>query len=331
MNRPPQEFKRVPVEKLRLFASECLRTAGLRTDHAEQLAQLLTNNDLRGVRSHGSLQLHSYCTGLSQGTVNPNPQPKVVKETGAAVLVDGDGGLGYAPMMEATELALEKAKDNGIALGATCHIAHYGSAGHYVRRAVDDGFIAYSVQGHGANFDYEEVKKKQSAGYWGNPPFCFGLPAGDEPAMIVDGGTTLMADSTDPVLQELTPAAFFKSMGLTAVSMALGGVFVGMDGRDQISGSTIWPSANMGGMIFLFDVGLFVPSQDFRSGVDGLVRGVRETMDPVKGFDEALLPGTIEFRKEKEYKRDGIPMGTEDIKGLDKLAAELGLSCLSQR
>ena len=120
-------------------------------------------------------------------------------------------------------------------------------------------------------------------------------------------------------------------MGLTAVSMALGGVFVGMDGRDQISGSTIWPSGNMGGMIFLFDAGLFVPSQDFRSGVDGLVRGVRETMDPVKGFDEALLPGTIEFRKEKEYKRDGIPMGTEDIKGLDKLAAELGLSCLSQR
>ena len=44
MNRPPQESKRISeVQRLRDFAGACFKAAGLREDHAEQLAQLLTN------------------------------------------------------------------------------------------------------------------------------------------------------------------------------------------------------------------------------------------------------------------------------------------------
>ena len=54
MNRPPAKFKRVPVAALRSFTAACLKAAGLRSDHADQLAELLSNSDLRGVRSHGT-------------------------------------------------------------------------------------------------------------------------------------------------------------------------------------------------------------------------------------------------------------------------------------
>ena len=48
--------------------------------------------------------------------------------------------------MLATEKAIEKAKQKGIAVGACCHIGHYGSAGHYVRRAMEEACTAFSVQ-----------------------------------------------------------------------------------------------------------------------------------------------------------------------------------------
>ena len=51
MNRPPEEFVRVPADAMRQFACTCLEAAGLKVEHARQLAGLLVNSDLRGVRS----------------------------------------------------------------------------------------------------------------------------------------------------------------------------------------------------------------------------------------------------------------------------------------
>lgn len=39
-------------------------------------------------------------------------------------------------------------------------------------------------------------------------------------------------------------------------------------------------------------------------------------------YDEATLPGTIEFRKEQEYRRDGIPV---DLGQLEKDGQEFGV------
>ena len=55
------------------------------------------------------------------------------------------------------------------------------------------------------------------------------------------------------------------------------------------------------------------------------MRGVRETMAPVRGYDEASLPGTPEFRKEQEYGRDGVVLGAEDAEQLRQTAVAFGV------
>lgn len=85
------------------------------------------------------------------------------------------------------------------------------------------------------------------------------------------------------------------------------------------------PEASLGGLILVVDTGLFVPEREFRAGIDNLVRGVRETMAPLRGYEEATLPGTIEFRQEREHARTGAPVGVEDLEQLDHLAEELGI------
>ena len=329
MNLPPGKFKRISAERLREFSGDCLKAAGMKPDHAEQMAVLLTNGDLRGVRSHGTRQVPGYCRNLRDDMVNPDPDIRVVKETDTSVLIDGDGGLGYAPMMMATDQAIEKVRDRGLAAGAVCHIGHYGSAGHYVRRAMEEGCFAFSVQGAHPAFGGVGGDQRPSSAYWGNPPMCFGLPGEEEPPLVMDGGTTLMADYQGEELQELIPAAFFKSIGLTGVSTALGGAFVGMNNPRAAEVADRWPAAQSGGMILVVDIGLFSPSREFRQGVDHLVRGVRETMAPVRGYDEATVPGTIEHRKEREYRHDGVPVGLEDLELLNQTAADLDLPPLA--
>ena len=328
MNSPPQDFTTIDAQRLRDFSADCLRGSGLRPDHVDQIAGLLVDSDLRGVRSHGVRLLTGYVRFLGNGDYNPSPEIRILHETDTAVLLHGDGGLGYVPMMMATEAAITKARRHGMASGAVCRIGHYGAAGHYVRRAVDAGFFAFSVQG--AHPDFERKRDlRLPAAYWGNPPFCFGLPAGDEPAVILDGGTTLVADCRDEDLQERIPAVFFKSMGLTAVATALGGAFVGMSATEASSDTDPWKGGRAGGWIFVVDIGLHVPPQEFRAGVDHLVRGVRDTMSPVCGYDRADLPGAIEARLEQEYRRSGIPVGAEDVAQLNEAAATLGIPPLT--
>ncbi len=331
MNRPPEQFKRLDAAHLRDFAARCLKAAGLCADHAEQLAQLLTNSDLRGVCSHGTRALGGYCNSLRQGYINPNPNVAVLQETDVMVQVDGDGGLGYAPMMLATEMAVTKAKEKGMAAAAAVHIGHYGSAGHYVRRAMQDGCTAFSVQGsHPDYFGEGGGNKGQQAAYWGNPPLCFGLPSQDEPPFVHDVATCIMADyqrgEEYDALQEMIPAAFFKSMGYTGVGIALGGPFVGTNNARARDVTARWSGVRQGGLIVVMDIGLFAPPEEFRTGVDNLVRGVRETMIPVRGYDEATLPGTIEYRKEREYGRDGVPVGLEDVENLEDVGRIFGVT-----
>ena len=204
---------------MRSFTADCLKAAGLRADHADQLAELLSNSDLRGVRSHGTRAMVGYCGGLRDGTVNPNPDLRALQDTETTVLIDGDGGLGYAPMMLATEKAIEKAKQHKVALGAACHLGHYGSAGHYVRRAMQEGCCAFSVQGHHPNYFGEGGGNKgQQSAYWGNPPLCFGFPSEEEPPLVLDAATCILADyHRRPGIRRFTgtdPAGFLQVDGL---------------------------------------------------------------------------------------------------------------------
>lgn len=331
MNRPAEQSRPVDAGQLRAFSNECLQAAGLRRDHAELLAELLTDSDLRGVRSHGNRAMPRYCRSLQEGRTNPDPDLRVLLETEAAILVSGDGGLGYAPMMQATEAAIDKARARGVAIGATCHHGHYGSAGHYVRRAMATGCTAFSVQGsHPGKFGEGGGNPGKQAAFWGNPPICFGLPGAQEPPLILDAATCILADyQRGPefdALQSLIPAAFFKSMGYTGIATALGGCFVGQNNAEARAVTERWPRASSGGLIIVMNLGLFTDADEVRSGVDDLVSGVRREMDPLPGYDEATTPGTIEERNERAYRRDGIAIGAEDLELLEQAGTSLGVA-----
>ncbi len=324
MNRPPTEYKYICADLLRAFATSCLKEAGMPDEHAVQLADLLSNSDLRGVRSHGTRALNGYCRTIRDKKANPTPNIEVLAETDTHVYVDGDGGLGYAPTMLATEMAIVKAKVKGIAVGAACHIGHYGSAGHYVRRAMEEDCTAFSVQA--AYPQYYTSNQDKRAAHYGNPPLCFGLPGQEGPPVVLDVATCILADyqrgEEIEAIEEMIPAAFFKSMGYTAIATLLGGAFVGQGSERAQAIAEQWPAARMGSLVIVMNLGLFAPLADVRHGVDELVRLGMEQMIPLRGYDEVTLPGTPEHRNEEAYGKDGVPIALEDVTRLEECGRE---------
>ena len=326
MNRPPESFVRVQEDRLLAFGTACFEKAGLTHEHAALITRLLVNSDLRGVRSHGTRTVNGYCSGFENGSLNPRPDIRRLHETPTAVVLDGDGTLGYLPMARATEGAIAKAKAVGLGMGLVRNIGHYGSAGHYARMCMDEGCVGFSVQGYQGQGNAAGRETKPQLGYFGNPPICFGIPSGDEPPVVLDAATCIMADyqrgpEFDPLLSQI-PAAFFKSIGYTAVASLLGG---GLAGFTIPSEGNRWEGARMGGMVLAIHVDTVVPQDIFHAEVDRMVRDVRETYEPMPGVDRALLTGAIEAERFEMHRREGIRYGEMEQEGARALSQRLGV------
>ena len=330
MNRPPETFVSVQEDRLLAFSTACFEKAGLSNDHAALISRLLVNSDLRGVRSHGTRTVNGYCSGFENGDMNPQPNIRLLHETPTAVVLDGDGTLGYLPMVQATEGAIAKAKEVGLGMGLVRHIGHYGSAGHYTRICMEAGCIGFSVQGYQNLGNAAGSDPKPQLGYFGNPPLCFAIPGGDEPSVVLDVATCIMADyqrgeEYDPLLS-LIPAAFFKSIGYTAVAGLLGGGLTGYTLPDDEGVTERWPGgARLGGMVLAIHVDAVVPEAVFRAETDRMVRDVRETFEPMPGYDRALLPGGIEEERVEMHRRDGIRYGEMEQESAREVSERLGV------
>ena len=239
------------------------------------------------------------------------PNVRVIHETPTAVVLDGNGTLGYLPMVRATEHAIAKAKEVGIGMGLVRHIGHYGSAGHYARICNEAGCIGFSVQGSQNHGNAGNQDPKPQLGYFGNPPICFAIPSGDEPPVVLDAATCIMADyQRGPefdALLSVIPAAFFKSIGYTAVAHLLGGGLTGFT-EPPPEDTAKW-STSQGGMVLAIDIESVVPLTVFHAEVDRMVHDVRETYEPMPGTDKALLPGAIEKERMERHHREGIRYG----------------------
>ncbi len=249
MNEPPTTHILLPHEALFGFACTCLKAVGVPSAHAELVSRLLVESDLRGVRSHGTRQVNRYCLELQQGGLNPDPQVTHLSDHGAVVALDGDGGLGYLPMVRATEIAIERAGQFGLGLTTVRNIGHYGAAGNYCRRCTEAGCIGFSVQGvEGLGNAGGQIPKPQLA-FFGNPPICFAFPGREGPGVVLDAATRILGDDQlGPEFAALVPqipGAFFRSVGLTAVAELLGAGLAGAMLRPATA-RQCWPAAVWG-------------------------------------------------------------------------------------
>ena len=128
-----------PYETHRAQLKAILLAWGMPEENAETTADILGWADLHGVDSHGISMLPGYDRLRRAGRANMSARPRIIKETPVSALVDGDGGLGHVSARFAMQVAIDKAKQSGMAIAAVRNSAHFGATGYYTLMAAKEG------------------------------------------------------------------------------------------------------------------------------------------------------------------------------------------------
>src|SRR3954464_13506807 len=134
-----------PYETHRAQLKAILLAWSMPEENAEDTADILSWADLHGVDSHGISMIPGYDRLRRDGRANMQARPRILKETPVSALIDGDGGLGHVPARFAMQVAIEKAKQSGVAIAAVRNSAHFGATGYYTLMAARQGLIGMGL------------------------------------------------------------------------------------------------------------------------------------------------------------------------------------------
>lgn len=315
-NYPPEHGIRVPLAALDDLVRRILRAAGLDEAGAAVVAGHLVATDGRCVFSHGTRKLEEYLPKLRDGRVNPRPAVRAERDEGATAVVDGDGGLGHQACDFGMRLAIAKARAFGVGAVTTWNHYHFGSAGKWTRLAVAADCIGLATSSHRFRPSPDRLVTQAV----GSSPVSIGIPAGDQPPMVLDMGAGFLPHT--PELMETAPMALFKVLGIGSANVMLGGLLAGIWRPEVLPPRSRWES-NQGSFLTAWNVAAFMEVPRFKALMDDWVARARR-MQPVPGFDRAELPGGLEWSFEREAARGGVLLADEHRDLLEGFAREAG-------
>ncbi|MCG3754344.1 Ldh family oxidoreductase [Amycolatopsis sp. Poz14] len=177
----------VGAAELSAFAATALRATGASGHDADLTAEVLVAADLAGVDSHGVARLRRYVEGLREGTIDGLASPEVVRDHGAVAVVDAHNGLGQPALCFAMDLAVERARAQGVAAVAVRRSNHIGIAGWYTERAARAGMFAIAT----TNATPQVAPSGAGEPMFGTDPISYAVPSTDGP-LCFDAATSIV-------------------------------------------------------------------------------------------------------------------------------------------
>jgi LDH2 family malate/lactate/ureidoglycolate dehydrogenase len=352
------KIARTPAAAVQGFINDAMIKTGVPAPDAAKIAELMLEADLIGADAHGVFRLPQYVQRLKLGSTNPRPNIKVNRTAPATALVEGDNGMGHLVVSKCAELAIEMAKENGVAWVGCNMSGHAGAAGVYAALPLKHNMIGiYSAV---ANANHMPLAGGAEP-LLGTNPLAMAIPAGEEPPLVLDIATSIVSYGTiknhkmlnkplnddwmiDPKTGEaitdpnksanalLLPMAGYKGAGLALMFGLLAGTLNGaLFGRDCVdfNADPATPT-NTGQFVLALDPSRFQPLDKFKAEVDRHIRSLRNSK-ALPGNDAVRLPGDQRAKRIADRKANGLALPPELLTQLDKLAAELSIKPLASR
>jgi uncharacterized oxidoreductase len=339
----------VTADHLTEIATALLVGAGAPDSEAATVARLSIAANLAGHDSHGIIMIPSYIERMKVGHIVPGAPWEIKQETPTTTVIDGNWGFGYVVTEKAMEHTIAKARTQNVAAATVFRQGHIGRLASYPLMAAAEGMIAMITADSGRS-------PKQVAPFGGakarlgTNPICFAIPSDLEGPLFFDMATSAAAagkvllavargkevpagwvidadgkPTTDPrklrqggALLPLGGTEGYKGYGLAAIVEIFSGLLTGL-------GFGIEPTGrhNDGCFIAVFKVSAFRELAVFKKEVTEFAQYLKAT-PPADGFSRVYYPGEIEWEREQERRRDGIPIEDATWEVLRKLATEYG-------
>ena len=129
------------IEQATTLAAQALRNAGANDAMAASTARALVQAEAQGLASHGLSRVAQYATHLRNGRADGKAVAKVVKQHGAAVLVDAGQGLAFPACELAVATAIRTAESLGVCFAGVTNSHHCGVLVDHLRAATAAGMV----------------------------------------------------------------------------------------------------------------------------------------------------------------------------------------------
>lgn len=296
---------------------------GVDSKQAEIFADCLATADLYGVSSHGSRLMSAYIDKIKRGDFNLCPDFKIIRETAAFAVVDGDNALGPVSADFCINYAMKKCKDSGVFTLFSNNNNTFGPAFYYSLKAAKQGYIALVSSNSPAQMAAIGGKEK----LLGTNPFSAVIPVIDDNPIIIDMAPSVVAKSkfkeykengkqlpdgwatdidgnptTDPdkAMEGLVlPMSGFKGYGIAMLIDILSGVLSGSAYLNNVGRfySTDGKSMNVGYYMTIIDP-VQVLGEEYNEVIKDFVDTIRNST-PVDGMT-ILLPGDDRIKNKEK-------------------------------
>jgi LDH2 family malate/lactate/ureidoglycolate dehydrogenase len=324
---------------------------GMGEADAALLAETLVESDLRGVHSHGVMRVADYAAKLTTGGVDPRGRPRVTRDSGACLVVDGGNSMGQIGTQFGMQQAIERAATLGLAAVAIGGSNHCGALAYFAMQALPRGMIGFAT-----------TNALPTMAYWGSSerllginPVAFAIPAAEERPLVYDAAFSASAHGKIRILMQkglpipegwamdhegrpttdaavalaaglLAPIGSFKGTGLAMIAGILAAMLSGARYGTELGSLEEGPAPGEDGhFVGALRIDAFTDPATFKTRVDSAIRQARGgRLAP--GFDRVYLPGEREFLTRDEYLKDGIPLNAVTLADLRRTAGEYGVS-----
>lgn len=338
------------------MASSLFEAGGLRQEDAKTVAGDLVSADLRGLTSHGVSRIPMYLERIRRGVVNPRPDIKSVKRAPAAILLDGDDGMGFLVSHRAVEEGTALAEKTGISVVGIHRSTHFGMSASYVQQAVKAGYVCMVF----TNSSPALAPVGAKAAFLGAAPLAAGIPGGkNSPDYILDMAMTIIArgkirvaatnneeiplglaldsdgkpttDAKKAFAGVCLPFGGPKGAALAMLMDLLSGLFTGANYGGEVKSLYFDHSApqNVGHIFFFMKPDLFITREELAARMDEFYRRLTN-LPKAEGCDRIMMPGEPEAAKTAERMKNGIPLSENIIKDIRETAALYNVSLGAQ-
>lgn len=323
---------KISREDLKSLMKNKLIKAGLKEEHAETTAEILTWSHERGYFSHGAVRVEYYSERIAKGGITVDPK-FTFKQTGpCSMLMDGDNGVGYEVAKVGMEKAIEMAKENGVGVVCMARMSHSGSIGYYTEMAAKEGLLAFSC----CQSDPMAVPVGGVEPYYGTNPLSFAAPTADDRTVVFDMATTVQAwgkildkkskglpipsdwavdekgnPVTDPnLVNALVPISGAKGYGLMMLVDVFSGILSGVPFGKHVSSMYHDCSVgrDLGQIHIVLDPERFCGMKYFTESMSATCDELN-AMDTADGYDKVYWPGQrAMMRKDKMNAEGGLDL-----------------------
>ncbi|CAN5463382.1 Ldh family oxidoreductase [soil metagenome] len=344
------EEQRVNATQLQDLVKAIFTHYGMELVDAAQLADSLVFADLSGVHSHGVLRVPEYIKKLTVGGVDPRGKPKVVRDLGACMVVDGGNSMGQIGATFAMQQAIGRASTLGIGVAAIRGSNHCGAMAYFTRMALEADMIGIAT----TNALPTMAPWGGAARILGINPLSFAIPAGAEEPIVYDAafsgsshgklriyqqkGLTLpegwaldragqpTVDPAQAIEGLLAPIGGFKGAGLAMIMGILSSMLSGAAYGTELGSLEAGPKPGEDGhFVMALQVSAFEEVGRFKARVDQAIHQVHSTQ-LAPGFDRTYAPGEVEARNRANYRQQGIPLNRVTLADLQQAAQKIGLA-----